>query len=159
MTLTHFDVQQRFEEETARLDKVIYIAGAMGDLDRVSDELEEFLDEIHPADVVRMWGALPSSVAESLEAGDTDELAAWLFQQDALGWLLKFCTPAARHDGVGMSFSWGVCHTQWVYGETFEAALDLGFKWVAERRAFEVARDRQADRKAAGGRKGKGRAK
>lgn len=135
--LNHRDTFNLFDEQTARMERVIYIAGALGDGHDLADELKEFLEEVDDVDIVRLWGTLPDSVAEALREDDIEGLCEWLVQKGHLGFLLQMSTPIMRYDKFGSSFSWGHYRRHWVYGETLEAALHLGFAWVAQQRASE----------------------
>lgn len=124
----------RFEEQTARLEKVIFIAGSMGDMDAINDDLEYFLETVSGPTLAGLFGDLPSSVAEAVDDEDTGALCAWLRQQCNLGFLVSFAAPIMTGTGTAMNYSWGHYRTNWFYADTFEAALEKGFAWVAEQR-------------------------
>lgn len=137
--MTHVDTMQRFLQAEARLERVIYIAGALGAEQAPSDEITEFLEEVSKSDVARLFGSLPSSVAEALDRGDIDGLCEWLVQQQLLGFLVQVSTPVMAKHGDGSIFDWGHYRRHWVYQYTFEAALEAGFSWVARQREREAA--------------------
>lgn len=138
--MTHVDTMERFIQAEARLERVIYIAGALGAQEAPSDEITEFLEEVSKTDVARLFGSLPGSVAEALDRNDIEGLCEWLVQQQLLGFLVQVSTPVMAKHGDGSIFDWGYHRRHWVYAYDFEAALISGFAWVAQQRAAEEAK-------------------
>ena len=138
-------VAERFFNETARIEKIIYIAG--NDFDSPSDDLRDFIEDIDSEELIeRIFGATTDRVLNALRDDDefSMELTEWLFRVGKLGLLLKFATPVMTPlKGGGGSFSWGYQQLQWVYGDTFEEALEKGFEWVEECRVKEKAQPAQ----------------
>ncbi len=132
----------RFYEETARVEEMVFIAGAMGD-DVFPSDLEDFFVEEGDESLAAIFGVeLPEHVKDELEANmETDSLREWLLDQRLLGFLVKFSTPVMEPDAdlTARRYSWGWTRSAWVYGDTMESALDKGFAWVAEQRKKEDA--------------------
>lgn len=129
---------ERFDEATARLEQVISIAGAIGgacgDVARpLTDLLEEDEDTLR-----KCFGDLPEWLIEELDSRAAGEaFAEWALRENKLGFVVQIATPVMEHHGDSSSYSWGYYRTAWVYGDTFEDAVNAGLAVVAEQRTSE----------------------
>ncbi len=122
------NIVERFADAVARTEEVIFLGGAL-DLDNAPEALDEFFED-QVDQLVEIFGA---NASELTGVPEVWEFQQWLIDSDKLGYLVKFATPVMDRS----RFSWGCYRTRWVYGDTFEAALDAGFAWV------ESMRDRE----------------
>lgn len=129
---------EKMWEETARIERIIFLAGAMTD-GAFSDDLDEFLDGEDEKTIKECLGKIPDYVdleARSYERNDS--VSEWLACAGKTGFLVQFATPVMTpHSGGSMSFSWGYYNTKWLYAETIDEAIEKGMKWVKERRRAE----------------------
>lgn len=132
---THRDVCDRVFESIARVERVIYIAGGLTDPGELGHDLELFLEELLPEDAARLFGSLPSSVAEALDNDDIEGLCEWLMQQGFLGYLVQMATPHTRRVGDVVSYSWGYYKTRWFYAETVLSAMENGLAWAKKQQS------------------------
>lgn len=130
------DLSHRFFNETAGIEEIIFLAALYGEIERCPDGAESFFEDVTVEDTKRLFGI---DVTEGTLPSDQDvaEYLQQLLHAGKFGFLLRFSTPCRVYHKVGYSYSWGTFYTQWVYGETFEEAVEAGFAWVAERRAAE----------------------
>lgn len=129
---------ERLDEATARMDQVICIAGAIGGgCDAIADALTELLEE--DDDTLRKcFGEMPEWLTEELGGGDAaGAFSEWALRENKLGFAVQIATPVMEHDKHGATYSWGYYRTAWVYGDTFEEAVNAGLAAVAEQRASE----------------------
>lgn len=130
---------ERLQNATARLDQVICIAGAIAAEDEITDSLSDLLDE--GENVLRKcFGEIPQSLIDEL--GDRDNaswaFSEWAINENKLGFVVQIATPVMEHHGDDCeTYSWGYYRTAWVYGETFDDAVDAGLAWVEKQRASE----------------------
>lgn len=134
---------EKLEQATARIERIIYLAGAMAAIDRFPDDLNDFLNDEDDDTIAECFGETPDWVDLPLRG---DESAVWVCEwlRDAgkFGFLVQFATPVMKpYSPTGRTFSWGYYSTKWIYAETVEEAIDKGLAWVAERRAKEDAKD------------------
>lgn len=127
-------------DATARLGIVISIAGAVAADDALSDDLNDFMAQQTFEEIEDCLGKLPDDLKDALE--DDEAFCSWAIQNDKLGFIVEIHTPDMR---LGY-FSWGNYFTKWVYGDSFEEAVEKGIEWVASVRANEQAK---ADREGA----------
>lgn len=122
------NIVERFLEANARTEEVIFLGGVL-EPECAPSSLEDFFED-QVDQLVEIFGA---SASELTGVPEVWEFQQWLIDSDKLGYLVKFATPVMDRP----SFSWGCYRTHWVYGDTFEAALDAGFAWI------ESMRDRE----------------
>lgn len=130
------EILEKLYEATLRVERTIYLAGALSD-SSLPDDLNDFLDD---EDVVaECLGDIPDWVdlaARPVDRGDW--VCEWLMSAGRFGYLVQFATPVMTpHSATSRSFSWGYYSTKWVYAETMEEAIDKGLAWAEERRAKE----------------------
>lgn len=130
---------RKFYNATARLEHMVLLASVLGEIDSMPDVMEEDFLREDVDDMVSCFGPLPDEIKEAYESEDYSEFLGWLLDNDRFGFLLKFATPVMKPIGNGASYSWGHYRMKWVYGDTLDAALDLGFAWVEECRNIEKA--------------------
>jgi len=130
----------RFDEATARIDRIILLAGAIGD-DALSKDAEEFFTDEDFETIEGAFGPLPAWVKEEMEAGDAGAVTEWLFREEKLGFLIQVATPIMEMPGKNsFRYSWGYYTFKWVYGDTLNQALRAGFLWIREQRKKEKAK-------------------
>lgn len=130
------EIFEKLSDESARVDRVIFLAGALTNVDSMPDDIENFFDEEDAETIEKCLGEAPDWV----DFDDTDSVAEWLIQSAKLGFLVQFATPVMKVISEGCySFSWGLYNTTWIYAETIDEAVDKGLEWVRERRASEAA--------------------
>lgn len=134
-------ILEKLFDASARIERVIFIAGALGAGDVMSDDLNEFFDDEDQEDIAKCLGDIPDWVdldARGYERGEY--VFEWLRDSKKLGFLVKFATPVMEPMGKSRSFSWGYYNTKWIYADTLEEAVDKGLSWVEQRRAAEDAK-------------------
>lgn len=143
----------RFNNETARIEEIIFLAGALSDLDSLPQAFRDFIEDSDDEQIDQPFGEVPADIKAVLGDRDGSEIFAdWLLSRGTLGFLVKFATPVASlFDGDSFTYSWGFYKTRWVYGDTIDAAIEAGFAWVTETRAADRAKD-EAERKGRGDR-------
>ncbi len=110
----------RCYDELMAVETTIHIATSLAS-DHFEDPLEDALQyDIDPERIGERWAWL---------ADGWDEEVAWeaINAEGLHGWLLRVKTPVGATKGL---FSWGHCYVRWVYGDTYEEALEAGFEWV-----------------------------
>ncbi len=132
------EVFERFCEETARIERMFILAGALAD--GLPDDVAEFLRDEDWQTLEGCFGEIPQRVKDDVEAHDDEALPQWLQEAGKLGFVVQMATPVMTPRGNGASYSWGHYTTKWVYGETLETALDAGFAWVESQRSKEKAK-------------------
>lgn len=130
---------RRLNENNARIERVIYLAGAIAGTDTLTEDLVDFFDDDIET-VERCLGKLPSWMDP--DDARTNELAEdichWIYTTGRIGFLVQFATPVMEIQGGSCRrFSWGYYSTRWIYAETVDDAIDQGLAWVKERRLSE----------------------
>lgn len=142
--ITTKELFERFDEATARLEQVICIAGAISACDAISDPLSELLDEDDDT-LQKCFGELPDWLTDELGTRDAGgAFAEWALRENKLGFVVQIATPVMEHHGDSSSFSWGYYRTAWVYGDTFDDAVNAGLAWVADERKKEKSKKARA---------------
>lgn len=132
---------EKLYDATARVERIIYLAGAMAATDSFSDDLNDFLDE--GDDTIRKClGEIPDWVDLGARNGERAEWVwEWLRDAGKFGFLVKFATPVMTPTSpTSRSFSWGWYNTEWIYAESVGEAIGKGLEWVEQRRAAEDAK-------------------
>jgi hypothetical protein len=127
------------ENATARIERVIYLAGALAAGDALPEDLREFLQETETEHLARCFGTLP----DFLDEDPADYmLAEWLIDCRHLGWLVQFAAPVKKPIASGgRIFSWGYYRTRWFYAESVEQAIQHGLDWVKACQAADDAKE------------------
>lgn len=124
----------RLEDASARFEQVICIAGAITE-DTITDPLRDFLDDCDD----RLIECFGEAIQPLLDEGSLDDVfGEWAIDNNRLGFLICVATPIMEHfeDGVSQG-SWGYYATSWVYGDTFDEAVQNAFHFVESRRERE----------------------
>lgn len=131
----------RLDDATVRFEQMICLAGALASIDSYPDALSDLFDEEDDETLIGIFGKLPKYLLNAREEGGAEFFGEcfteWAVKTNHLGFLIQFATPVMKHHGSGSSYSWGFYSTKWVYGNTFDEAVDAGFAWVADRRLAE----------------------
>ena len=129
-------------DETARVERVIFLAGALAAGDAMPDDLDEFFDDEDVETIGKCLGSVPEWIdLDAYGHGRAESIFEWLHDGGKLGFLVKFATPVMTPTGENSrSFSWGYYSTTWVYAETLDDAIDKGLAWVNDRRLGEDAK-------------------
>jgi hypothetical protein len=138
MTFTNKEIAQQLEDVTARIEALIHIGGMLTDSERIPDSIREMLSELDGEQIDELFPGIPDWAIENSDDGDYSDFTDWVYEQGRLGFLVQFATPIMRGDESCRTYSWGCYGTRWVYAETLSEAVELGLKWVAERRAQEA---------------------
>lgn len=140
----HAAIKQKLNEADARIEQVIYLAGALAAVDSGVDALREFFEEEDEADIERLFGPAPDYYDPDSRRYEKDEsIHDWLVERGQLGFLVQFATPVMEvHPGGSRGYSWGYCRIWWGYGDTIEQAVECGLSWVAGVRAEEEAKEK-----------------
>ena len=138
-------ILEKLCDASARIERVIFIAGALGAGDVMSDDLNEYFDDEDQEDIAKCLGDIPDWVdldARGYERGEY--VVEWLRDSKKLGFLVKFATPVMEPTGKNSRmFSWGYYNTQWIYADTLDDAVAKGLSWVEQRRAAEEAKTKK----------------
>ena len=128
------DIIEKLDEANARIERIIFIAGAMASGYALSDDLNEFLDDEDEVTIEICLGAIPDYVdLDGRRSGRGDGIFEWLTAAGKLGFLVKFATPVMEPSGKeSCSFSWGYYHIGWIYADTIEQAISGGLCWVEQ---------------------------
>lgn len=132
-------ILEKLWDETARIDRIILIAGAIAAGDVHSSDLNDFFDDEDDETIEEALGPLPEYVDLNVRGFErADNILEWLRDSGKLGFLIQFATPVMTPtSATSRSFSWGYYNTKWIYADTLDEAIDAGLKWVAGRRAAE----------------------
>lgn len=139
------NIGQKFFDETCWVENVIYLPGAVGD-GTVADGLIEFFKYNDDEFIEKAIGELPLFMKDGNveDVGDMDRselsdfISEYVYRSSKKGFLVLFATPVfSEVTEQSATFFWGYYSTQWVYGDTFEQALEKGFEWVELRRKQE----------------------
>jgi hypothetical protein len=132
---------EKLFNETARIEEVIYLAGAISQVDCFPDRLRRFLEGEFEA-IDEALGEMPEYC--DLEADRNlmcEMFFDWMRDTNRFGYLVQFATPVMRPTGKNSAmFSWGHYTTTWVYGDTIAEAVRKGMKWVKAQRKLEATK-------------------
>ena len=137
------DLHTRMKDAEARVESLICIAAMLGDGFSLAEPLQDFLDD--EAEIFdRLFPHAPHWLRRDLDAGGADAFGAfyeYAWSSGKLGFLLQIATPVMEWTSkTSSNFSWGHYATHWVYADTFDAAIEAGLAWVAERRTVEQSK-------------------
>lgn len=139
------DVTEKCDVEAARIDLSIFIGGVIAETFDGSLSFMNYLDSGDHDFLGCIPGIPDQLVADLLEHEDDFEDAYgrfidWAKMSGKLGFALKFSTPVMTPLGDGSyAFTWSKTRSKWVYGDSFEEAIERGFEWVAQERKNEGA--------------------
>lgn len=127
-------ILEKLDNASARMERVILLAGAIASAAPLPDDLREFLGYEDEKTISAVLGDVP----EAVDLDDEDGVVEWLANAGKLGYMVQFATPVMEARSNGMtSGNWGHYATQWVYGDTMEQAVETGLAWVETVRARE----------------------
>lgn len=141
------ELAKRFHRTTSRIESIVLLASVLTRIDSLPDSMEDDFLQAGSDVMESCFGSMPEEVKEAYEIGDHSEFLDWLFENNHFGFLVKFATPVIVPLPSGPHFSWGCYSTKWVYGTTFDAALEAGFNWVKKCRTKELASNEDLDSK------------
>lgn len=143
----------RCYEATVHTETILHIGGMAGSgFDVNSDGIEGFLDRCFdkhpPAALSAFPGLLKEMRRGKKEEGRGGALLAfseYTAERSLYGFLVQVATPVFKYTSEdSASFSWGLCNTEWFYGETFEEAIAKGVTWAEETHEEAKEKWRQA---------------
>jgi hypothetical protein len=119
-----------------RVDRVIWLPGAIVDLDSPSDALRDFVEDDFPESAEHdLCKALPvlKSFAELDEVPEIEEIGEALY--GVSGFLVKAETPVRRKFGTGggYTWSWGHVYYSWLYAKDEASIAEVVTAWAAAR--------------------------
>lgn len=133
------DLSQRCMDEVMRVDQIIWLGGALLEGDALPDNLQDFLDDTAGVDFLKLFPKLPPDYVD--DDMSSEDRVMGLMDFNYFGFLVEVSTPCMTSlRGDAWSYSWGHHYVKWVYAETLEEALELGFKWVESMRNTEKER-------------------
>ena len=148
--------RQARDSEDLNIDSFIHLGisthNGMND-HRLQDGLDDFVgDLIYAKEAFGRLKVLKKALEKSAKDNEDNEDISDLYIeaiQDAgfHGIALGVSTPVRKYykTGSGCSYSWGHTYTGYVYGETFEEALDLAHKWVKKQHAYDKDRAKKKE--------------
>lgn len=134
-------LMQRFADNTARIENMVMLAGGVLS-ENASSDVTDFFCEVEVEEFEGCFGPIPEDIKEALACEDFFEIEGWLLENEKFGFLVEFATPEVKISKSNpqiSSYSWSCWTTQWVYGDTLEAAMDKGFAWVDRQRTIDKA--------------------
>lgn len=142
-TTKNQSIYARLCSATARIEKVIWIAGMMGDAD-LGETPASDLDDLFNQDSETLNRLFPggSRWIDELEHWDSTagEFQWWVIKEGRMGFLVKIATPVMVYlTKTSCEYSWGYYRTHWAYGESPDEALRAGLAWVKRVRKDEKA--------------------
>lgn len=130
--------------ENVRVDQIIHIGASLGDSSvAISENLQEFFNN-DQKEIEKTIGESFKNYCKNNQVKEFDNIEGETISDFALtckveGFLVYISTPNYTYykDG-GSKYSWEYYKSQWFYGETYEVAIDKGFKWVESVRKTEL---------------------
>jgi len=119
------EISSLFFENTIRAEKVINFATQCVGDSFSSDVSESINDD---------WESIWEQVGcYEPEYRDDEAISYHLFNNNKLGFLIKFATPVPKNfKENGYDFSWGYYATKWIYAETLEKACQAAVEWAED---------------------------
>lgn len=141
MSTNHKERSSELFNEALRVDRVIYLAGAISQGDSFPSDLEDFFEDQDLKNIVECLGPIPSFVDMDAKPFERSEsVSEWLYSRGKFGYLVQMATPVmAKRSQSSRSFTWGHYYTHWFYGEEMDDAVRAGLAWAADMRAKEDA--------------------
>ena len=133
---TNKEILQELDAATARIETLLHIGGMAADGDTLPECIREMLGEQSNEELLELFPGIPEDLLEGIDEEEYSQFMEWLVRNERLGFLAQLATPVMR--GVTSTYSWGYYSTKWFYAETLKEAVELGLKWVADRRAEEL---------------------
>lgn len=131
---------EKLWDETVRMERVIFLAGALAAGDSMPDDLEKFFNDEDTETIEKCLGQIPEWLDLEAIRQRTEGIFEWLSSEEKLGFLVKFATPVMKvYAENSRSFSWGYYKIKWIYAETIDEAVGKGLAWTNECRAIEDA--------------------
>lgn len=132
-------IMERFEENTARVEKIVWLAAGVLSENSAEDILEDFFKD--ERSVKECFPEIYDHLLEAADDGDYYEIEMLLGDAEKFGFLFELATPCMTCNGTSLSYSWSSYYKGWVYGDTFDKAVEKGFAWVESRRAEDKSRE------------------
>lgn len=125
--------------ESLRVERVIYLAGALSQFDSFPDDLDSFFDDADESNIVDCLGDIPGYVnLEDHRNERSESISEWLNAAGKYGYLVQCATPAmTKNSENSRSFTWGYFHSRWFYGEQMDDVISAALAWAEERRKAE----------------------
>lgn len=120
----------QFYNARLRIERVVLLAAAFSDGGGGGASFEDFAEGADSSDLREIFGDLPKDVCETWDDGENDLFIEWLTDERMTGVLIEAATPVFMANG---RISWAYYHTQWIYAESLEEAVDRAFRWAKER--------------------------
>ncbi|MEZ0212473.1 MAG: hypothetical protein ACAH27_05915 [Xanthobacteraceae bacterium] len=142
-------ISQDLQDATVRVDQIIWIPGAVSNLDALPDQFaEDFLDDMPVSESDILYTQLPmlrrfALVEDQLDAEYVAELLMF-----TPGFLVEARTPVMEHHTSGASYTWGIISTAWLYAPDEASIPRVVIAWAESRRAKERAIALRGDRDA-----------
>lgn len=138
------DLFDRFNNAPARIEVILFIAGMINSEGSLPDPLDDLLADSTEKELKECFPGMPDHILEALELRHArgEAFSEWALESGTLGFLVQFAAPVIRSCGGpgAFSYSWGHYYTKWVYGDTFDLALERGFEWVQQMREKDLAK-------------------
>lgn len=120
-------ISDRLEQADVRVDKVIWIPGAVSVMGKHEDLYDLICDDLYESkDAPEIVSKIPA--IERLLGKDRpewDEILEALYGVDGFFVQLSRPIPTAFFSDTGYSSSWGYCQLKWAYVETIEEVADI----------------------------------
>lgn len=128
-------------EATVRVEKLIYVPGAMADLENPPvDFVEDFFESLPTGAEQQLHAQLPALAAFS----SADCEATWEQVADAIaeetGFLVQAATPVFHVRGEVSDFSWGHYYTAWLYAANQGDIAPVCIAWANGRHQHDRVR-------------------
>lgn len=132
------DLHKKLKETHCRIESVISLAGAFGDVDGdvfPCRALKDFFDEPYDS-IAKTFGV---SNEEIWSLNDEFEIYNFIDDRNKWGFLIEFATPVMKYDDDcdDPQYSWGHYRAAWIYADSFDRAIDNGIAWVESMRKLE----------------------
>jgi hypothetical protein len=139
---TNLRLMEALDEASVALLAILHLGAICAAGDRETEGSETFCRDLDANQVKTLDKDLPF-LKKALKAFEKDEdeeaLTASIRDQaldeGTLGFLVQVAHPVMNYapDGESASFSWGLCCTAWVYGETLAEASAKAIAWASKR--------------------------
>lgn len=142
-----YSILEKLNDATTRIERCIFIAGALAANDAFPADIDAFFDDEDNETIEECFGEIPEFVDIDGPGHERAEcIFEWLRDSRKFGFLVNFATPVMTPTGKdSRCFSWGYYNTKWIYADTLEEAVDKGLAWVETRRASEDAKAKKTE--------------